>query len=76
MVLYRNPNNGMSWIELDETAFAILKKFQNGSTIDAVVEWLEHQDAVIYEKASGYFQDWFQEWTARGWLAVGRKRNL
>lgn len=76
MVLYRNSENRMSWVEIDEIAFAILKKFQQGSTIDAVVEWLEHQDAAMYEKALEHFQEWFQGWTARGWLAVGRKRDL
>lgn len=66
-VLFRNRKNDLSWNEISEGEYHLLKKFQTGMTIDNACQWLEEQPS-IYEKAMSNLHLWFQEWTARGWL--------
>lgn len=73
--LYRNNNGDISWKEIDETGYRVLSLFQEGASIDSAVEWLESQDAKIYEAALANLQEWFQEWTARGWLTLSHTKE-
>lgn len=75
-VLYRNPSNDISWRQIDEAYYLLLSKFRDGISIDAAMEWLEGQEARIYESALPHLQQWFEEWTARGWLTMTSPTEL
>lgn len=68
-VIYRNPNNEISWKEISFGEYFILSQFQKGSTIDHVCELLEEQSPTCYETAAVNLQAWFHEWTQREWLS-------
>jgi len=69
-VLYRNVRNELSWKEISAGEYHLLGFFQKGTTVEQACEWLEEQDALIYEEAMQSLQLWFQEWSQRGWLSL------
>jgi len=69
-VLYRNKRNDLSWKEISRGEYHLLHFFQSGSSIDKVCEWLETQEADLYQNAMENLSSWFQEWTSRGWLSL------
>lgn len=71
--LYRNLRNEISWKEVAEGEYHLLKLFQEGTTIDMACEWLENQND---ETAMNNIQNWFKDWTARGWLSLETHSNI
>lgn len=68
--LYRNLRNEISWKELSEGEYRLLLLFQRGISVEGACDWLEKQQAKLFEAAMQNLQNWFQEWTQRGWLTL------
>lgn len=69
-ILYRNKQNDISWKKISAGEYHLLGLFKNGVSIDQACEWLEQQDSSLCQTAMNSLQQWFQEWTARGWLST------
>lgn len=69
-LLRRNPSNQLAVDHLEPAAHGILTQFSKGATIDAICEWLEHQDPEIGESASKNLHIWFQEWILKQCLTL------
>lgn len=69
-VLFRNSRNDIAWNEITSAEYHVLKKFQEGSSIDDLCQWLEQQDPAISDPASEKIHIWLQEWILRGWLTL------
>lgn len=65
MVLFRTPGNRIDWKEIPRGEFMLLKRFQNGSTIEDACEWIESQND---EESLQKLHLWFQEWIIFQWL--------
>lgn len=72
--LYRNRRNEISWKEIAEGEFLLLKLFQKGSTIDDACDWLDGQSEELCQEAMQKLQEWFKDWTSRGWLGKDEVR--
>lgn len=72
-VLYRNQNNDISWKEISQVEYHLLRLFQAGTSIEKACEWLENQDASLCDAAMQNLHLWFQEWTVRRWLTTSNK---
>lgn len=66
--LFRNQRNEISWKEIAEGEYYLLKLFQQGCSIDKACSWLEDQRDELCESALENLEGWFKEWTSRGWL--------
>lgn len=69
-VLYRNQYLNISWAEVNQYEYQLLKRFKEGDTIENVCEWLEAQDVKFVEAASEKLHLWFQSWTIHRWLGM------
>lgn len=69
-VLYRNMRNDISWKEISLGEYFLLSQFKSGATIDHACEELETQGEACCEDAMKNLQEWFKEWTMRGWLTA------
>lgn len=69
-VVYRNSKNDICWKEISKGEYHLLSLLKAGTTIDHACDWLEQQDAVLFDEASEHLHHWFQEWTARNWLSL------
>lgn len=69
-VLFRDVRNNIAWKEIPETAFRLLQQFQQGTTVEKACEWLEGQDARLYNEAMQSLHLWFQEWIIYRWLTL------
>ena len=67
-VLFRNSRNDIAWKELSEGEYFLLSCFREGATIDEACQQLEEKGAAYCEAALENLQEWFREWTVRGWL--------
>lgn len=67
--LYRNHLNEISWKEIAEGEYALLSRFQQGSSINDACEWLASQEP-LQESSASHLNTWFQEWSRRGWLSL------
>lgn len=67
-ILSRNIGNNLVMEALDKVEYLILKQIQTGSSIDAICEWLEHQEEEIRMQAEQQLQTWFHNWNARHWI--------
>lgn len=75
-ILYRDWRNHISWKEITEGEYVILRHFQKGASINSICESLEGQKTEVYEAAMENLQVWFQEWTQRGWLSLNNPKEL
>lgn len=71
--LYRNRHNDIAYQEITEPEYLLLSRFQTGTTIEKSCTWLERQKKAIREAAMQNLHLWFQEWTARKWLASSKQ---
>jgi hypothetical protein len=69
-VLYRNPNDDISWREVSPGEYQFLQQFKDGNTIENACEWLETQDGPLFEEAMKNMHHWFQEWVLLKWLRI------
>lgn len=69
--LYRNARNEISWKEISFGEYHLLRLFQKGASVEEACEWLEEHEDEMGPDASQNLQQWFQEWTHRGWLSMG-----
>lgn len=75
-VLYRNTKNNTAWREVSEGESLLLECFKKGSTMASACEFLEKQDASIFEEAATHLQEWIQNWTQLGWLTQEAPSNV
>ena len=68
--MFRNHANDISWSEISAAEWALLRRFQQGSTIQDACDWIEHQEQAIVEEASKNLHRWFQEWVLRQLLTL------
>lgn len=68
--LYRNWKNEITWKDISEGEYFLLKQFQQGTTINDACEKLESQDSNLCDEAMMNLQKWFKEWAAKGWLSL------
>lgn len=69
-ILYRNSQEYILSDTLSSVAYLILSQFKQGSSIDALCEWLETTDETTCNEASAHLQQWFQDWTALQLLSL------
>lgn len=75
-VFYRNQRQDIEWKEISAAEYHLLMFYKKGSTIEEACQFLEnHPDRTISEEASQNLQNWFQEWTVRGWLSLEPHRE-
>lgn len=66
-ILYRNLKNDILWNKLSQAEFQILNQIKQGTTIDALCEWMEQSESIT-EEARSQIQTWFSKWTYLEWL--------
>lgn len=69
-VIYRHANNHLAWREISLGEFRLLECFKKGTSLTAACEYIETQDATLYEQMSAHLQTWLQEWAQAGWLTL------
>lgn len=69
-ILYRNINNQLAWREIDRNEFILLERFKMGSNMIDACDYIESQEASIYDYVADHLQEWLQEWTKAGWLTL------
>lgn len=69
IVFYRTKNNSLSWKDISEAEFRLLKAFQKGATLEEACLSLEGHSSIMkdYEER---LPEWFQDWTLRHWLSL------
>lgn len=68
-VLYRTRGNSIAVENITANEYQVLKRFESGSTVDSVCDWLAGQpDAALSEDAATHLNLWFQRWIACQWL--------
>lgn len=67
-MLFRKPNNHVSWREISYPEYAILRKFSLGDSIEKICRWIEIQNNSLQEEAESKLSEWFQIWTAESLL--------
>lgn len=68
-VIFRNNFYNVSWKEIDDAEFQLLSLFENGISISEACQWIEESEPRIRQEAEKNLHLWFQEWSARSWLA-------
>lgn len=75
-VLYRDAYQDIRWKEISAAEYHLLVLYQKGSTVEQACIFLENQtDRTIFDEASNNLQNWFQEWTVRGWLSLEKPKK-
>lgn len=69
-ILYRNCKNHIAWREISEGEFIFLERLKTGTTIAEACEFMETQEASLFEEAATHLQKWLQDWTQQGWLTL------
>lgn len=67
-ILFRKRNNFVTWKNISEEEFTLLKKIEKGSSIEQICDWIESESQLFQEKATQSLSSWFQEWTKQGLL--------
>ena len=67
-ILYRNAKNNPAWREITQGEYLLLDCFKKGSSMAAACEFLETQEASLYNDVAAHLQKWVQDWTQLGWL--------
>jgi hypothetical protein len=70
ILLFRSPKGGIKNKVISETEWLILSQFHEGTTVDALCEWIERQSETLRSEAETHLQKWFGEWTIMGIFAV------
>ncbi len=72
-VLFRDALNQIIYKQIDTIEYDLLKRFENGETLNGLCEWLEKQvtDETILTEAMSNLHIWLQRWIGFCWL----KRN-
>jgi len=68
--IYRDSHGDVCWSRLDRNAFLLLQRFEKGESIGGICRYIEKEGGDLAEEASEKLHLWFQEWTARRWLAL------
>lgn len=68
--LFRTLNNDISWKEITEVEYQLLRLFRTGTSIEKACNWLENQESSLCDMAMQNLHLWFQEWTVRRWLTT------
>lgn len=69
-ILFRNMNNHLAWREISKGEFILLQRFKLGSTMNDACDYVELQEATLYESVAENLQKWLQDWTQAGWLTL------
>jgi hypothetical protein len=69
-VLYRNAKNNIAWREISQGEYLLLEQFKKGTSITTACQYIEAQEASLYEEVATHLQKWLQEWTQAGWLTL------
>jgi len=67
-IIYRSLKNQVLWDDLPESEYLLLKRFQQGTSIEESCQWLEQGEKSCLEEAQMHLQEWIQKWTANEWL--------
>lgn len=59
-VMYRTPENTITWKEIGAAEYHLLQLFKKGCSIDKACEWLEERGDAFYEEAARNLHLWFQ----------------
>lgn len=71
-VLFRTLCSDISWQDVSQAQFLLLKQFEKGCSIEKACDWLENQDEKIFEEASQHLHVWIQDWIIRQWLSFDK----
>lgn len=69
-VIYRNRGNDVAVEKISHSEYRLLQHFQSGSSIEAICQWLEHQDESLTTEAGEKLHLWFQQWTFNQFLSL------
>lgn len=69
-ILYRNIQNNLAWREISKGEFILLQRFKLGSSMAEACDYIESQEASLYDFVAENLQKWLQEWTQAGWLTL------
>lgn len=61
--LFRNHFSQITWKELSQAEFLLLKEIEKGATIDNLCDFLESQEKAIQTEAENSLEAWFKHWT-------------
>lgn len=75
-ILYRNSKNNIAWRVITLGEYLLLDRFKTGSSITAACEYIEAQEASLYEQVAEHLQKWLQEWTQAGWLTLASHHEI
>ncbi len=67
-IIYRNLNNIVSWESISKAEYQLLQRFQNGSSIEEMCEWVSQNENTFLNDAQSNLQQWIQKWIARQWI--------
>lgn len=69
-VIFRNYKNIVSWKKISLAEFLLIKRFNLGSSILNVCNWIEKQDEDLKKIMVEKFQTWIQNWITLGWFVL------
>lgn len=69
-VLYRNSYNNIVHEKIEASEFTVLEYVRKGISLDDLCAWLETlpPESLLYKDSNIHLGEWFQRWTASGWL--------
>ena len=70
LVLYRNSQNFLNWVEMSRGEFLLLEKFKEGASMSEACEYIESQDSSLYNDVAEHLDRWLQNWVQAGWLCT------
>lgn len=71
-IVYRLRNNDVTVEKVSKTEYLLLQNFREGSSVDAICQWLETQDEVVSQEAGENLHNWFQNWTLNQLLTLSK----
>ena len=69
LILYRNGQNRIAWVEVFKEAYHFLERFREGSTLKEALEWSEAQGKTFFCAVEKHLAQWLHIWTALKWFA-------
>lgn len=69
-VFFRNSKNNVAWKDISQEEFFLLKRFQEGASIQLACNWIEEQAEELQESMGMGLQQWIQGWARFGWLTA------
>jgi hypothetical protein len=70
LILYRNINNNLAWREISKGEFTLLQRFKLGCSMAEACDYIESQEASLYDFVAENLHKWLQDWTQAGWLTL------